>query len=669
MKKTEFFRTALLVTVLAILTAPALGDTNYTANSTNVEIGNEVENSLSDTEQRDGVNWKVQEEDTSGVFDILGEDNLEVDVDFDQISEENKITKITFIHEGKTTGEQFNWSIYNYNTGSYENIGFNVDKNSLDYDPYSICETGECNKFDDPLNYISNDGLTETRFVDTEQTDGTQDNMSLDFQAVEITTDDTPPDTRNASQNYTIITNNKSNLLKAEGYDNFNLSHAMLETNETGSLENKTDSYGSPEAYYTQQNWNETSFEWKNSSIEEEKLVQWRIWYNDTSGNFNATETNSFIVRPTINYIKQVSENFNYTELTERNFTGSRELSQKISTANNQTRTLDLNRSKRETINYSETVNRSQTFKKNQKTSLKANNIQPRNTDNSRAFITGASLSDPSARLSRVDRIFSQAISVDPQNFRLYKGIRERINKLKYSDTASREGVFQGVLKQTYTVSNNRARSYVGSRLFNQGIDYSDSQKISSVLERNFNQALALEEISIRTIFNLREVSDRLNINQVYKRNTQAARIFSETSGFNSNFIRSNSVQRTFEDIYSQEHDESRIFIGARTVSQALTGDTRNFRTLTQLRLDETITGFLDDQTRLSILQRSAPVVGILQSDRSSRSLLSLRTFEQSLTVSEKLLQSFSFQRSSAEVFELKTVQVRTFDGSRSKIL
>ncbi|PSG99790.1 MAG: hypothetical protein BRC28_02850 [Nanohaloarchaea archaeon SW_4_43_9] len=644
MRKTEFFRTALLVTVLVILTAPALGDTNYTANSTNVEIGNQVENNLSDTEQRDGVNWKVQEEDTSGVIDILGEDNLEVDVDFDQVSEENKITKITFIHEGKTTGETFDWRIFNYNTGSYENVSFSVDKNSLDYDAYSICETGECNKFDDPLNYISSNGLTETRFVDTDQSSGTQDNMSLNFQAVEITTDDTPPDIRNVSQNYSIITNDTSNLLEAEGYDNFNLSHAVLETNETGNFENKTSSYGSPEAYYTQQNWNETSFEWKNGSIEEEKTVQWRIWYNDTSGNFNATEANSFIVRPNINYSKNISVSFNYTTLTERNFTGNRELSQTISTADNQTRILDLNRSKRETINYSETPNRSQNFKKNQKTSLKADNIQPRNTDNSRAFITGASLSDPGARLSGVERIFSQAISVD-------EGIREQINKLKYSDTVSREGLFQRILKQTYTVSNNGVRRFVGDRLLTQSIDYSDNQKISSVLERNFNQALALGEISTNTVFNFREVSDRLNINQVYTRNTQTARIFSETADFNSNFIRSNTLQRAFEDIYSQDPDEARIFTGARIVRQTLTGNTQNFRSLTQLRLDETITGFLDDQTRRSILQRSAPVVDILQSDRSSRSLLSLRIQDASFGILTPQSRTFTGARLLAESF------------------
>ncbi|PSG99523.1 MAG: hypothetical protein BRC29_05405 [Nanohaloarchaea archaeon SW_7_43_1] len=666
MKKTEFFRTALLVTVLVLHVAPALGDTNYTANSATVDPGNEVENSLSDTEQRNGINWKIQEEDTSGALEIFGDDNLQVDVDFNQVSEENKITKITFIHDSKTTGESFDWRVYNYNTGSYDDNIYDVSSTSLDYDAFSVCETGGCDRFDDPLNYISSNGLTETRFLDTEPNSGTQDNMSLNFQAVEVTTDDIPPDVRNASQNYSIITNNQTNLLEAEGYDNFNLSHAKLETNETGVFENKTDSYGSPEPYYSRQKWNETKFEWQNKSIEEEKLVRWRIWYNDTSGNFNATEPDSFTVRPTINYTGQISVNFNYTDLTERNIAGNRELSQTVNFTNKQVRTQDLDRSKRETINYSDTVNRSQNFKKDQKTSLKANNIQPRNTDNNRAFITGASLSEPVARLSGIERIFSQAITIDPQNFRFYNGIRTQISKLEYSDPVSREGVFQRILKNTYKVSNNPVRRYVGERLLTQGIDYSDDRKISSFLKRSLDQVLEPDDISTRTAFNLRDILNTFSLNQIYTRNTQANRIFSETIDFNSDFIRSTSVKRAFEDIYSQETNEANIFTGARTVRQTLTGDTQIFRSLELLRIDETVVGLVDDQTRLSILQKSAPAVDILQSDSSSRSLLSLRTLDQSLKINENVFRSFSYQRSLSEIFEPDTIQLRSFVGSRS---
>lgn len=107
--------------------------------------------------------------------------------------------------------------------------------------------------------------------------------------------DATPPEYRNAGQNTSLIPFGDSVELYAQGRDSFNLSSAILETNETGVYENKS-VYGSPRTgIYSADTWEWTNFTWSNSSLRNGK-VSWRIWYNDTAGFYNATGLSSFTV-------------------------------------------------------------------------------------------------------------------------------------------------------------------------------------------------------------------------------------------------------------------------------------------------------------------------------------------------------------------------------------
>lgn len=111
------------------------------------------------------------------------------------------------------------------------------------------------------------------------------------------TVDDTPPQWRNQQQNVSTIVQGEPVELAAEGYDNVNLSHATLATNETGSWENKS-VYGSPETLYTEEEWTWSNFTWSNASVSAGSTVGWRVWYNDTAGNSNVTDTETFSLEP-----------------------------------------------------------------------------------------------------------------------------------------------------------------------------------------------------------------------------------------------------------------------------------------------------------------------------------------------------------------------------------
>ena len=104
-----------------------------------------------------------------------------------------------------------------------------------------------------------------------------------------------PPKWRNISQQKKDIDTGSSNVLKAEGFDNFLLENATLSTNETGVWENKTSNYSSPKNLGTSGLWSETSFIWSNSSLNN-TLVSWRIWYSDSQGQYTSTDTRSFSI-------------------------------------------------------------------------------------------------------------------------------------------------------------------------------------------------------------------------------------------------------------------------------------------------------------------------------------------------------------------------------------
>ncbi|MFQ6068026.1 MAG: DNRLRE domain-containing protein, partial [Candidatus Bathyarchaeia archaeon] len=98
--------------------------------------------------------------------------------------------------------------------------------------------------------------------------------------------------------NASVISKGDPILLYGMGKDDIALDYAWLETNETGSWENKTQDYSSPMDMNDASNtWIWSNFTWQNSSITEGTTVGWRIYYNDTSGNENKTVINTFYIK------------------------------------------------------------------------------------------------------------------------------------------------------------------------------------------------------------------------------------------------------------------------------------------------------------------------------------------------------------------------------------
>lgn len=112
------------------------------------------------------------------------------------------------------------------------------------------------------------------------------------------TIETTNPLWRNQQQNVSTILKGQAVELAAQGNDSRNLSHATLATNETGVWENKTGNYSSPTNLYTQNEWTWSNFTWDNKSVTAGSTVGWKIWYNDTAGNHNATDTMTFSLEP-----------------------------------------------------------------------------------------------------------------------------------------------------------------------------------------------------------------------------------------------------------------------------------------------------------------------------------------------------------------------------------
>lgn len=105
-----------------------------------------------------------------------------------------------------------------------------------------------------------------------------------------------PPLWKNQGQNLTHIPVNGSILLYTQGFDETALDWAVLETNESGAWENKT-VYGSPMDMGDAAGiWTWSNFTWQNTSLSVGSTVYWRIWYNDTAGNWNSTGTMNFSI-------------------------------------------------------------------------------------------------------------------------------------------------------------------------------------------------------------------------------------------------------------------------------------------------------------------------------------------------------------------------------------
>jgi hypothetical protein len=80
--------------------------------------------------------------------------------------------------------------------------------------------------------------------------------------------------------------------------DDVALSHAILSTNETDAdgWKNWTDRYTSPILMRgVNSSW--AVFPWKNPSVKANTTVGWKVWFNDTAGNWNVTSVMTFKVQ------------------------------------------------------------------------------------------------------------------------------------------------------------------------------------------------------------------------------------------------------------------------------------------------------------------------------------------------------------------------------------
>ncbi len=110
------------------------------------------------------------------------------------------------------------------------------------------------------------------------------------FSPLVSTVASSPPQWRNAGRNVTSVYAGDTVKLYAEGNDT-SLGYAVLSTNETGAWTNYT---GFVVYLGTGGAWTYSNFSWRNDSAP--SPVYWRIWYNDTTGAWNATDVQEFSV-------------------------------------------------------------------------------------------------------------------------------------------------------------------------------------------------------------------------------------------------------------------------------------------------------------------------------------------------------------------------------------
>jgi hypothetical protein len=85
-------------------------------------------------------------------------------------------------------------------------------------------------------------------------------------------------------------------LLYAHLSDNLGLSEAILQTNESGEFQNITGKYLSPmDLHGLNSSW--VVFPWRNPLVGDGATIEWRILFNDLAGNWNVTDTLSFIIK------------------------------------------------------------------------------------------------------------------------------------------------------------------------------------------------------------------------------------------------------------------------------------------------------------------------------------------------------------------------------------
>jgi len=96
-----------------------------------------------------------------------------------------------------------------------------------------------------------------------------------------------PPNYTGTAQNTSIPGILQNVNLSTNAYDEYNIRYALLETNESGSWKNKTISLINSDNI-------SVFFTWGNTSMYPGQTVKWRIWLNDSFGQYNVTSEMTF---------------------------------------------------------------------------------------------------------------------------------------------------------------------------------------------------------------------------------------------------------------------------------------------------------------------------------------------------------------------------------------
>ncbi len=106
------------------------------------------------------------------------------------------------------------------------------------------------------------------------------------------------------------------------------LYRAYLSTNETGTWQNYSGTYGSPEIFQNTTSKRLVDFTWDNIGFS--GVLGYRVWFRDAAGNWNSTPENSFLVEEQTNVqssdISDLSAwtgVFNYTSVTRQDNSGN----------------------------------------------------------------------------------------------------------------------------------------------------------------------------------------------------------------------------------------------------------------------------------------------------------------------------------------------------------
>ncbi len=217
----------------------------------------------------------------------------------------------TWSNNGIPAGSTINSVVYNFE--HYETSTTRVDLSVEWWDGSSwvtVCSpteslsevTASCD-LSAYINTVSEANDISLRWVATRSGSGallTTYYAYMDYENITIVytpPDTTPPTWQNQGQNTSTPAEGDPVLLYAQGKDETALDYAVLSTNETGSWVNYSGVYGSPmdmgDAVNT---WTWSNFTWQNTSITTGTKVCWKIWYNDTSNNWNSTNEMCFTV-------------------------------------------------------------------------------------------------------------------------------------------------------------------------------------------------------------------------------------------------------------------------------------------------------------------------------------------------------------------------------------